>query len=143
MRLLIDRLLLDKEDGVRGAAAVALGDIADPSSVATLVGVMKSEVVATGTSKKSKSKREANPFVLRAAARALGRIGSRAAVPALIAMLEGEKTDDDVKRQAAASLGLIGDTSALPTLRNALTAPDPHLSKVAYAAIKAIEKPKG
>ncbi|HWN11502.1 MAG TPA: HEAT repeat domain-containing protein [Pyrinomonadaceae bacterium] len=140
---LLERLLLDKEDGVRGAAAVALGDIADSSAIATLAAVMKSEVVATGLKKNSKSKKEQNPFVLRAAARALGQIGSREAVPALIATLENEKTEDDVRREAATSLGLIGDSSALPSLRNALTARDPYLSKAVHEAIKAIEKQKG
>ena len=139
---LLERLLLDKEDGVRGAAAVALGDIADPSAVASLAAVMRSEVVPTGSKKNSKSKKEQNPFVLRAVARALGQTGSRDAVPALIATLENEKTEDDVRREAAASLGLIGDSSALPSLRNALTARDPYLSKVAQEAIRAIEKQK-
>lgn len=139
---LLERLLVDKEDGVRGAAAVALGDIGDAAAVANLAAVLRSEVVLTGLKKNSKSKKEQNPFVLRAAARALGQIGSRAAVPALIAILENEKTDDDVRREAATSLGLIGDSSALPSLRNALTARDPHLSKLAHDAIKAIEKQK-
>lgn len=140
---LLERLLLDKEDGVRGAAAVALGDIADPSAVATLAAVMKSEVVIASNKKNSKSKKEQNPFVLRAVARSLGQTGNREGVPALISTLENEKTDDDVSREAAKALGLIGDTAALPSLRNALTARDPYLSKVAQEAITAIEKPKG
>lgn len=139
---LLERLLLDKEDGVRGAAAVALGDIADPSAVATLAAVMRSEVVPTASKKNAKSKKELNPFVLRAVARALGQTGSRDAVPALIATLENEKSEDDVRREAATSLGLIGDASALPSLRNALTASDPYLSKIAQEAIRAIEKQK-
>lgn len=139
---LLERLLLDREDGVRGAAAVALGEIADPSAVAVLAAVMRSEVVLTGLKKNSKSKKEQNPFVLRAAARALGQIGSREAVPALIATLENEKIDDDVRREAAASLGLIGDRAALPSLRNTLNASDPYLSKLADEAIRVIEKQK-
>src|SRR4029453_2988241 len=61
---IVDRLLNDKEDGVRSAAAVALGDIADETSVVTL------STVLTGQAKR-KGKSERNEFVLRASATAL------------------------------------------------------------------------
>lgn len=139
---LIERLLTDKQDGVRGAAAVALGDIADASAVSTLAAVLSSQVVLTGSKKNSKSKKEQNPFVLRAAAHSLGQIGNRDAVPALIAALQNEKTEDDVRRESAGALGLIGDPSSIPALRLAVTAPDPYLSKAAHEAIQAILKLK-
>jgi len=141
---LIERLLSDKQDGVRGAAAVALGDIADASAVSALAAVVSSEAISTGSTgkKNSKSRKEQNPFVLRAAARSLGQIGNRNAVPALIAALQNDKTEDDVRREVAGALGLIGDPSSIPALRAAVTASDPYLSKAAHEAIQAILKLK-
>lgn len=144
---LIERLLVDKQDGVRGAAAVALGDIADASAVPALAAVVSSEAISTGSTgstgkKNSKSRKEQNPFVLRAAARSLGQIGNRNAVPALIAALQNDKTEDDVRREVAGALGLIGDPSSIPALRAAVTASDPYLSKAAHEAIQAILKLK-
>jgi HEAT repeat protein len=77
--------------------------------------------------------------VRRSAAVALGRIGSRDAVPALIDVLSNERTEDDVKREAARALGLIGDPSAVPALRAALTARDPHLSQIAFEALRKLD----
>jgi HEAT repeat protein len=76
--------------------------------------------------------------VQRAAARALGQLKSRASVPALIAAMSNKRASDDVRREAARSLGLIGDPSAVPALRNALAAPDPYLSRIAYEALRKI-----
>ena len=98
-----ERLLTDKEDGVRAAAAVALGHIADEAAVLSLSGTLAPELAERGSSKR---KREQNVFVLRAAAVALGQIGSRAGSPALIAALSNEKLDSDVRREAARALGL-------------------------------------
>lgn len=139
---LIDRLLTDKQDGVRGAAAVALGEISDAMAVSALAAVINSQTEEAGSKKNPKSKKEKNPFVLRAAAHSLGQIGSRAAVPALIAALQDEKADDDVRRESAGALGLIGDPSSIPALRTALTARDPYLSKAAHEAIQEILKSK-
>lgn len=137
---LIDRLLTDKQDGVRGAAAVALGEISDATAVSALASVLISQAVVAGTKKNKKSKKEANPFVLRSAARALGQIGSRAAVPALIAAVQNEKADDDVRRESAGALGAIGDPSSISPLRTVLTARDPYLSRAAHEAIQKILK---
>jgi HEAT repeat protein len=73
--------------------------------------------------------------VRRAAARSLGQIRSRAAVPALIAVVTDERAPDDVRREAANSLGLIGDPTAIPALRALRTARDPYLSRIASEAI--------
>ena len=124
---LSERLLNDKEDGVRGAAAVALGQIADEAAVVALVGTLAPELSAPA---KSKRKREQNVFVLRAAATALGQIRSRAGTAALISALTNEKFPDDVRREAARSLGLIGDPAAEPALRAASTAADPFFPKL-------------
>ena len=137
---LIDRLLTDKEDAVRGAAAVALGEISDVTAVAALAAVVSSQAGVAGSKKNQKSKKEKNPFVLRAAARSLGQIGSPGAVPALIAVLQDEKADDDVRRESAAALGLIGDRSSLPALQTVLTARDPYLSMAAHEAVQKILK---
>lgn len=130
---LTERLLNDKEDGVRGAAAVALGEIRDEAAVVSLAETLAPELSARG---KSKRKREQNVFVLRAAAVALGQIGSRAGTPALISALSNEKLDSDVRREAARSLGMIGDPSAAPALREASIASDPFLSQLAYEALR-------
>ena len=139
---LIERLLIDKEDGVRGAAAVALGEISNETAVVTLASVVGSQEVVVNTKKKSRSKKEQNPFVLRAVARSLGQIGSRAGVPALIAVLQNEKAEDDVRREAAAALGLIGDETAIPALRNSSSARDPYLAEAAHEALSKILKSK-
>jgi HEAT repeat protein len=121
--------ILDKEkmDGVRGAAAVALGLIRDETAVVALTQTLDLRV--------NRRKKNENEFVRRAAAIALGQIGSRAAVPALIAALSDERAPGDVRREAARSLGLIGDTSAIAPLRSVLASPDPYLSSIAYEAL--------
>lgn len=132
----VGRLLLtDKQDGVRAAAAVALGEIADDSAVVTLANVLAPEL--SGASGK-KAKAEKNVFVLRASAKSLGQIRSRAGVPALVAVLSNEKMVDDVRREAALALGMIGDPAALPALRVAINSSDPYLSQTAYQSLRKI-----
>ncbi len=125
---LSERLMSDKEGGVRGAAAIALGEIADEAAVVVLAGVLSPG--------KRKSKDEQNPFVLRAIASALGRIGSRAGVPALLTALTNERFPDDVRREAAHALGVIRDPAAVPALRTASSAADPYLARTAYDSLR-------
>lgn len=132
---LIERLNLDKKDGVRGAAAIALGQIGDEAAVVSLAQVLSPQLDAPNSSKARKNKKRENVFVLRAAARSLGQIASRAGVPALLAIIEDEQAEDDVRREAAEALGLIGDPSALPALQKLLTAQDPSLSLTASKAV--------
>lgn len=129
----VDRLLNDKEDGVRAAAAVALSDIADETSVVTL------STVLTGQAKR-KGKQERNEFVLRAAATALGRIRSPAGVPALVTTLRNDKFSDDVRREAATALGVIGDPTAVDALNQAVNSTDPYLSRIAFESLKKISR---
>ena len=137
---LVERLS-DKKDSVRGAAAVALGEIADAAAVTPLAAVLDPQTGLTQSKKSKKSKQEKNLLVLRAAARSLGQTGNRAAVPALLTVLQDEKAEGDVRREAAVALGLIGDASAVPALRAAAeTAPDPYLAAAAHEAIKKISK---
>jgi len=125
--------LNDKEDGVRGAAAVALGNIGDEAAVIPLAGVLAPQLSAPA---KGKRKREDNPFVLRAAAVALGQIKSRAGTPVLLAVVSNEKLPDDVRREAVRSLGLIGDPAAIPALKIASLSEDPFLSQLAYESLR-------
>jgi HEAT repeat protein len=139
---LIERLLTDKKDGVRGAAAVALGEINDSGAVTSLAYVLNPQFGQPASmlaSKKSKkTKKEQNPLVLRAAAHSLGQIGNNTALPALLALLQDEKAEDDIRRESAVALGMIGDHAALPALREALTARDPYLSLAAEQALRRI-----
>jgi HEAT repeat protein len=130
---LTDRLLTDKEAGVRGAAAVALGQIGDEAGVIALAGVLAPQLSAPAQGKR---KREDNEFVMRAAAVALGQIKSRAGVPALLAVVSNEKSPADVRREAVRSLGLIGDPTAIPALKSAAISEDPFLSQLAHESLR-------
>lgn len=134
---LIERLLNDKIDSVRAAAAVALGEIGDETAVSSLAAVLNPQLGLT-LKRSKKSKKSENPFVLRAAARSLGQIRSRAGLPALIAVLNDEQAENDVRRESAFALGAVGDSSALPALREAVTHADPYLSQAAHEAIRKI-----
>lgn len=135
---LVSLLLNDKEDGVRAAAAVALGDVADERAVVPLASVLAPQSTS-GTQTQRKIKTEKNIFVLRAAAKSLGQIKSRAGVPALVAVLSNEKLDNDVRREAAFALGLIGDPSALQALQLVVNAADPYLAETASNAVRQIK----
>jgi hypothetical protein len=139
---LIERLLTDKKDEVRGAAAVALGQIRSAGAVSALASVLNPQLVSTTSRKNQKRKKPQDAFLLRSAARSLGQIGNNAGLPALIAALQDEKAEDDVRRESASALGLIGDPLALPALREVLTARDPYLSEAADKAIRNILRAK-
>jgi HEAT repeat protein len=136
---LIERLISDEQDSVRGAAAVALGEIRDAAATLSLAETLSPGGGVPRNSKK-KSKKEKDLFLLRAAARSLGQIGSRVGLPSLIAALQDEKMPDDVRREAAHALGTIGDAAALPALHSAEVARDPYLAETARRAIQRIER---
>jgi HEAT repeat protein len=138
---LIERLTSDKKDSVRGAAAVALGELRDAAATVSLAETLspRSGMAARST---RKSKKEQDLFLLRAAARSLGQIGSRVGLPALVAALQNEKLPDDVRRETAVALGLIGDAAAIPALRSVEVAHDPYLAEAARQAIHRIEHPQ-
>jgi HEAT repeat protein len=135
---LIERLA-DKKDSVRGAAAVALGQIGDATAVTSLAAILN-PTAGLNPSKKDKSKRERNPFVLRAAAHSLGQIRNRAALPALIFVLQDENAEGDVRREAAIALGAIGDAAAIAPLNSVLMAGDPYLAEAAHEALRRISR---
>ena len=134
---LANLLVTDKDAGVRGAAAVALGEIRDESAVPTL-----SQVLKGSPEKKKKDQAGDDEFVMRAAARSLGQIRSRAGVEVLIATLVNDANGNDVRREAATALGLIGDSSAGPALQTALASTDPYLSQAAREALRLIKAGK-
>lgn len=141
---LVATLAGDKQDSVRGAAAVALGEIRDQSAILPLGAILdgSSTIVSAGKKQKSARKKE-NEFVARAAARALGQIGSRQGVPALAKALTDENNPADLRREAAASLGLIGDSSGAAALRSVLGSEDPHLVRIAHDALRRIDRNVG
>lgn len=137
---LVTALARDKEAGVRGAAAVALGRLGDERAVSPLSETLGRRIPGTGIfSRITRGKMDENEFVRRAAAEALGHIGSRAAVPALVATLTNEHAGDDVRREAARALGLIGDPTAVPALRSVLAARDPLLAQIAFEVLRKLD----
>jgi HEAT repeat protein len=136
-------LARDREAGVRGAAAVALGQIGDEAATPVLTEAIGRRIARSGFLNRITFRRtEENEFVRRSSAVALGQMKSRAAVPALINALANERAGDDVRREAARALGLIGDPAALPTLRAALATRDPYLTEIAAEAIRRLEAAK-
>jgi HEAT repeat protein/cyclophilin family peptidyl-prolyl cis-trans isomerase len=77
--------------------------------------------------------RDGDPRVRRRAALALGRVKSKAGVPALVAALPD--TDPDVRAMAAFALGLIGDRSAESALEPLLTDASPRVRGRAAEAL--------
>ena len=131
---LVELLTQEKKDGVRAAIVVALGDIGDEKAVVTLAQILRPEL-GVGSNKRKKNE---NVLVLRAAAHSLGQIGSRAGVPALLAALQNENMESDVRREAATALGLIGDAAALPALNALSSDMDTYLSLAAHQAARKI-----
>jgi HEAT repeat protein len=130
----------DKKPSVRGAAAVALGQIADSAAVPALTGALSRRLPANGFLNRVRQRKvEEDEFVRRAAAVALGQLKSRDAVPALVEALSDERAPADVRREAARSLGLIGDPSAAAALRAVLTDRDPYLARAAYESLLKID----
>jgi len=130
----------DKKPSVRGAAAVALGQIGDAAAAPALAGALSRRIQASGFfGRAMRRKVEEDEFVRRAAAISLGQIGSRDAVPVLVETLSDERAPQDVRREAARALGLIGDPSAVPALRNVLTHRDPYLSRIAFEALRKLD----
>jgi HEAT repeat protein len=130
----------DKKPSVRGAAAVALGQIGDAAAAPALSGALARRLPASGIFNRLRRKKvEEDEFVRRAAAIALGQIASRESVPALVEALSDARAPSDVRRECARALGLIGDPAAVPALRSVLSAQDPYLSRIAFDALKKID----
>ena len=136
---LVNVLQGDKQPSVRGAAAVALGVVADERAAYYLARTIDPGFPVAAYDD-HKGKKEKDHFVLRSAARSLGQIRSHAPVPALVAALTNERFNDDVRHEAAFSLGLIGDIAAVPALKAAQEAHDPYLSSMAFEALVKIAR---
>ena len=117
----------DPEDGARGSAAKALGEIG-PAAERALPTLATSAL------------NDPSPSVRAQAARALGLVGPEApeTVPTLLKVLANR--DPSVRRQASETLGLLGPKAkpALPDL-DRLSAKDPDPS-VRSSALDALEK---
>ncbi|GEM_PF-2197464 len=102
----LEDLLRDPEDGVRRAAALALGRIGSPEALPALLGALDPRY-------------EGASRVRHQAAQALGELGLPEAVPALLETLAADP--EGIVRQAAiGALGQIGDPRAAPALRASL-----------------------
>ena len=140
MSALAAALETDKRASVRGAAAVALGQVGDGTAAPALAGALTRRLRAPGFFNRLRRRKvEEDEFVRRAAAVSLGQIGSREAVPVLVETLSDERAPQDVRREAARALGLIGDPAAVPALRNVLTHRDPYLSRIAFEALRKLD----
>ncbi|MFH4258919.1 HEAT repeat domain-containing protein, partial [Acinetobacter baumannii] len=86
---------------------VALGEIGDGRATAALIQSLNRRFRGGGIFGLFGRSEPENEFVRRAAARSLGQIGQREAVPALIDVLADRRSPDDLRREAARALGLI------------------------------------
>ena len=129
---LLELVTTEKLPGAKGAAIISLGALRDEAAVVTLAQI----VGPAADGRKSRGSGETNEFVLRSAVRALGQIGSRAAVPALSFALTNEKNHIEVRREATVALGLIGDPAARSVLSEARNSNDPYLSQAAHDSLQ-------
>jgi HEAT repeat protein len=137
---LLTKLETDKSAGVRGAAAVALGQIGDKRAVADLIETLSRKQRAGGFLNRVRRRRvNENEFVRRSVARSLGMIGDRSAVPVLIEVVGDERTETDVRREAARALGTLGDPQAIPALRGLEKSPDALLSRIAFESLAQLD----
>jgi len=132
-------LLLKEAPKVRAAAAVALGEIQDPSAVAPLIAAVDPEEggdrpVETreanrqiATALGNLRARQAVPVLVRltrsrdgftqvAAIDALGEIGDPVGVDALVAVVSDERSQPFAVKKALLALGQIGDPRAAPVV---------------------------
>lgn len=129
---LIQALQTDKKPGVRAAAAIALGKIGDARASNAL-----SQILLLPDTKKNR--KTVDEFTRRSAARSLGQIRDKSAVPSLIIALRDAKNAADTRREAARSLGAIADRSAVDVLRENANADDYLLAEIARSALQQIE----
>ena len=92
------------DPSVRIAAITALGEFGDPAAEDVLLKPLNGELTS-----------QTLP-IWEAAVEALGKIGSRKAVPRLMSILEDRSLPSSLRAKAAAALGEIGDERAIPIL---------------------------
>lgn len=128
--------------------ARTLGQIADSSSVETLVSVLGDDLNEARHGRPDPSQPEIHMLHLEytpcwraAAAWALGQIADRRAVPALLGAVRNLENAPDVRHAAAAALLRLRDLSSLPELRElAATHPEVSTRRVLQAAYQQLEE---
>lgn len=141
----------------RGEAAVALGEIGDPSAAPALVEGIRPDARDRDDMDANRHMadalgalraREALPVLQRltasphaftqvAAVDALGRIGDPTAVDTLVAVATGERVEPFIAKKALLALGAIGDERAGPTVLRMLFEERPGISFFPEAAFAA------
>jgi len=138
----------DPDPSVRGAAAIALGDIGGASAIPALLAtlndprempaVQAAAITALGALKAKQAVKDIIPRLTdaataKAAAEALGLMGDRAAASPLATLLTSRAMPVEARRAAAISLGALAAPEALPAIIPALADPD-----VCWFAVDAI-----
>lgn len=125
----------------RSAAAdalVAIGAGDEPELIAALIAIVEREVIRP----RGRGLSEAEHFehgLIWNSALLLGRLGARAAIPALIGALE--RPVYLIRAHVAEALGAIGDAAAAPPLRAALEHPDIGLALAAARGLARLADP--
>jgi HEAT repeat protein len=150
----------DAHPKAKAEAAVALGEIGDPTAVKPLVDAAKPDARDRDTMDANRHfadalgalrAKEAVPvleklleqspdgFTQVAAIDALGRIGDPAAVDALVKVATGEKVEPFTARKALLALGRIGDRKATPAVLQMLFEERPGVSFFPEASFAAVQ----
>lgn len=121
-------LLNDRNSELRAAAAYALAENGDATSVQALTEVLR------------RRGKDEDAFARSQAARGLGRIGGRDSIDPLLEALNRDKSQE-VRREVARALGRIAsrqDANVIEALRDAALSNDPYLAVAADNAIASI-----
>jgi HEAT repeat protein len=147
-RVLINCVVHEKRQQVRGDAIAALGDLGSRAAVRCLVEALNREdqglhqdvVIALRKIRPERALlallgllRSKDPVVREEAAAALGEIGDRQAVRKLRALLDDENAD--VRQEAVLALGKLGGRDVLFLVERALADPDPAVRVAACSAL--------
>lgn len=118
--------LQDKDEGVRGGAAEALGKVGDPRAIAALKDTMAKDTAQ----------------VRRRAIGAIALIADRSGEDSLTESIKNVNDDKEARAQAASGLGKIASPTAISTLIEALNDDDLALRTSAVAALARAGRPK-
>lgn len=147
-RVLINCVVHERRQAVRGDAIAALGDLGSRAAVRCLVealnredqGLHRDVVIALRKIRPERALiallgllRSRDPVVREEAAAALGEIGDRQAVRRLRDLLEDDQPD--VRQEAVLALGKLGGREVLDLLERALADRDPAVRVVACGAL--------
>ncbi len=122
---LLTAQLQDKDEGVRGGAAAALGKIGDPNAVVALKTAMHSDTAQ----------------VRRISVGSLALIAAPSCEDALTEAINNTDDDSEARSQAAAGLGRIGSATAIATLIKALNDDDNNLRSSAITSLSLAGRP--